>query len=474
MEMQQKMRTRSGDIYDLINRREQTVNQQDEELDFANDSANMGMLAQGLSNAVRGLGSFQGKMPENPTAPLFRMRGDQAYRDLTARRSEQDRGDKMLLENLDLSKFAEEEKRKDEELPPSSRLLLQQRIRQLPIDGTEQIELPEGMTIRQVENDPVLGQLLKELIPKSGNINEEIKRAELLSEQQRQNLPMSDIDRSILQKKLTGSGIDVTIPDTMTYGQANENPYLKQFTKSMNGFGNDLGMMRFGFEQQRYEIDRQAREDERKARKKEKELDQIIRSNERKEDRIYRDKKDSRIEEKERKKEEKSTEEEVKKLSGLIGTSGLPGAWQTMKTIDERLPPPGKDVPGFGATGMLPSALLSKEGKELRAAFQSLLNVTLKDRSGAAVTPPEFERLRVELGNFAGATDQDFRDGIRRAKAALQETTRNILAGYPDDAYQSYINNGGTNFKSFLSSSGNQPNSESEPMKKAPIREWTP
>lgn len=273
------MRTRSGDIYDLINRREQTVNQQDEELDFANDSANMGMLAQGLSNAVRGLGSFQGKMPENPTAPLFRMRGDQAYRDLTARRSEQDRGDKMLLENLDLSKFAEEEKRKDEALPPSSRLLLQQRIRQLPIDGTEQIELPEGMTIRQVENDPVLGQLLKELIPKSGNINEEIKRAELLSEQQRKNLPMSDIDRSILQKKLTGSGIDVKIPDTMTYGQANENPYLKQFTKTMNGFGNDLGMMRFGFEQQRFEIDQEARKLERQARENERKLEQQYRQN---------------------------------------------------------------------------------------------------------------------------------------------------------------------------------------------------
>jgi len=141
-----------------------------EDLQLADENSRNASLAQSLSNAVRGFGSFQGKMADNSGADTFKQIGYQGYRDFTAKRADQDRGNKMLMENLDLMELQRQEQAKDSPLSPESKALLQQRIDRLPIKGIDKIRVPEGITQRQIEEDQILSQLAKDMVAKESSI----------------------------------------------------------------------------------------------------------------------------------------------------------------------------------------------------------------------------------------------------------------------------------------------------------------
>ena len=65
----------------------------------------------------------------------------------------------------------------------------------------------------------------------------------------------------------------------------------------------------------------------------------------------------------------------------------------------------GGDLPGIGPIGGR-NPLPSTEGKILRAKLQNVINIRLKDQSGAAVTESEFNRFQDALAGGVTTTDQ--------------------------------------------------------------------
>lgn len=104
------------------------------------------------------------------------------------------------------------------------------------------------------------------------------------------------------------------------------------------------------------------------------------------------------------------------------------------------------NIPGYGQTGMLPDYMLSYEGKSARSALGRLFNITLKDRSGAAVTEPELERLKQEFSTGKFKTDEDIRSAYNRALKILKDHTQSILASYPKEVQEKYFEQGAKGF----------------------------
>ena len=127
-------------------------------------------------------------------------------------------------------------------------------------------------------------------------------------------------------------------------------------------------------------------------------------------------------------------------LSKRIEDLGVPEALTQFETLNRLIPKEGA-IPGFGMVeGSVPSFLLSPEGRSIRQSVAALQNVKIKDRSGAAVTPPEFVRLREEFGTGKLKTEQQLRQGIDQALMAYRERTRNALAGFDNETRSEYLN----------------------------------
>jgi hypothetical protein len=105
------------------------------------------------------------------------------------------------------------------------------------------------------------------------------------------------------------------------------------------------------------------------------------------------------------------------------------------------------DIPGYGATGSLPQFMLSDAGKELRQQIAQLRNLTLKDRSGAAVTNQELTRFLEELGTGNFKNDEDLGRGIENVRSNLDAVKRNVVAGVDDATLNEYSTRGGIQFK---------------------------
>lgn len=141
--------------------------------------------------------------------------------------------------------------------------------------------------------------------------------------------------------------------------------------------------------------------------------------------------------------QQKRVDDNTLKLSRALDSVGGIEAITQFKTINELIPKSG-DIPGYGVTGSLvPNILAGKKARSLRMAVQGLQNVKIKDRSGAAVTPPEFVRLAQELGTGKFKTDDELRQGLNQALASYRERVRNVMAGFDDETKDAYLSREG-------------------------------
>lgn len=135
--------------------------------------------------------------------------------------------------------------------------------------------------------------------------------------------------------------------------------------------------------------------------------------------------------------------------SEVLARSGIPSAVTQLERVHELLPEKG-DAPGYGrVAGALPDFMVSQEGEDLRQGVQTLFNIELKDRSGAAVTDQELARLRKEFGQGTWKSEDQLRTGIAQYEARLKEVIRNINAGADPNAISEYSRRGGRNFGEF-------------------------
>lgn len=103
--------------------------------------------------------------------------------------------------------------------------------------------------------------------------------------------------------------------------------------------------------------------------------------------------------------------------------------------------------------------------REGRQAFQKLFNITLKNRSGAAVTIPEFERLKQEFATGVWKTGDQLKEGVRQARDIVSKHYKSVAAGYGPQALEAYNENlrqsGGTPILEATSAPRNTPQSRS-------------
>ena len=105
------------------------------------------------------------------------------------------------------------------------------------------------------------------------------------------------------------------------------------------------------------------------------------------------------------------------------------------------------NIPGFGSGRFLPDILVGQTGRNIRASVQKLMNITLKDRSGAAVTEQELLRLQKELGVAMGRTDQDLIQALVNFRKQLNSSTGVALGGIDEKDLNTYFEKGGAGIK---------------------------
>lgn len=148
-------------------------------------------------------------------------------------------------------------------------------------------------------------------------------------------------------------------------------------------------------------------------------------------------------------KQDENIDKKVTKYSETLEKTNVPKAVSQLESVYSKLPPKG-DVPGYGLVeGRFPDLAAGEKGRDLRQTVMALFNIELKDRSGAAVTDTELQRLKDEFGSGAWKTEDQLRKGIALYQARLKEVIRNIEAGVDPEASSEYIKRGGRDLKSW-------------------------
>ena len=92
----------------------------------------------------------------------------------------------------------------------------------------------------------------------------------------------------------------------------------------------------------------------------------------------------------------------------------------------------------------MPGPLVSKQGLKLRALLSKYENITLKARSGAAVTPSEFTRVQSELAGAANTADESvFLEILQTNRSIMEKQKKATFALYRDEDVKAYQDSGG-------------------------------
>lgn len=104
----------------------------------------------------------------------------------------------------------------------------------------------------------------------------------------------------------------------------------------------------------------------------------------------------------------------------------------------EKVDLPGKSIPLIGRV-----SAYSPKATDLQSAIAKVFNVELKDRSGAAVTTPELERLKEEFGSGRYNTEAQLIGALKRYKAEAQKALKNKEAAFKPEVRAVYQERGG-------------------------------
>jgi len=124
----------------------------------------------------------------------------------------------------------------------------------------------------------------------------------------------------------------------------------------------------------------------------------------------------------------------VTELSSSLTRADILANKPVWKQIKENIIDKGKDVPGLGfIESKVPGFASTTEEVRNKQLVAQLQNITLKNRSGAAVSTPEFERLKTELATGSFNTEREKMIAINRMYEIAQAHERGIRAGFGAD-----------------------------------------
>ncbi len=129
---------------------------------------------------------------------------------------------------------------------------------------------------------------------------------------------------------------------------------------------------------------------------------------------------------------------DVSNLASDINKADIVTSYTTLSNLENFIQDLD-NIPGAGPfAGGVPKFLLSAEGKQFRLLYNKLINLELKDRSGAAVTVPEFERFRQEYPLGFARTEKEIREAIKTAKQIFDSRLLSLYSLYPKNITSIY------------------------------------
>ncbi len=137
-----------------------------------------------------------------------------------------------------------------------------------------------------------------------------------------------------------------------------------------------------------------------------------------------------------------SSVQEVENLLGAPLDEFSVDSNNTLKRGDKKVDLPGVSLPGVGRV-----SFYDNKARDLAGAVGKVFNVTLKDRSGAAVTNTELERLKNEFGQGKYNSESEMIGALQRYKTALSKELENREAAYRPEVRETYADRGGTTSK---------------------------
>ncbi len=166
--------------------------------------------------------------------------------------------------------------------------------------------------------------------------------------------------------------------------------------------------------------------------------------------------------------QDKETEKNVQKLSKDV--KGIQGINNSVKSVEDVLGfnlddydpktntvngKPLKDLPGVSVPGVGRVSFYDSDARTLSASISKVFNTELKDRSGAAVTTPEMERLKTEFQSGKFNTEEEMIAAIKTYKELAMQELANREAAYSSEVKDTYKERGGQTSDSFKDSDHN-------------------
>jgi hypothetical protein len=145
---------------------------------------------------------------------------------------------------------------------------------------------------------------------------------------------------------------------------------------------------------------------------------------------------------------ESKQEDRIEKIRKAVNDSKQLNTLTTLDKVEDlisKYTSKGKNIPGVGPLGQL--NIYSDDAKEVQSTLASLQNIVLKDRSGAAVTVPEFDRLKQELSTRFYNTDEDLIKSLIRFREIANQHLTSQLGGFKKEDIDAYIKTGGVDIK---------------------------
>lgn len=130
-----------------------------------------------------------------------------------------------------------------------------------------------------------------------------------------------------------------------------------------------------------------------------------------------------------------------------------------------------KDLPGFSFPGLGRFSGIGKSApaaRNLKAAADKIFNTTLSDRSGAAVTNNEMERLRAEFQSGRMNTEAELIKGLQDYERAATSAMKNAEAGFSPEVLGTYRQRGGKTSEDYDRERKSRGNPGAEPSKTGP------
>lgn len=105
------------------------------------------------------------------------------------------------------------------------------------------------------------------------------------------------------------------------------------------------------------------------------------------------------------------------------------------------------DLPGVSVPGVGRVSFYDKDARNLEDTAQKLFNIQVKDRSGASVTSNEMQRIQKEWSQGKYNTEADRLNAMQRYKRALQQTMKDVEAGFNPSVVGELESRGGVTSK---------------------------